>query len=356
MPNIKWIIIIAVIVGSFIGSVWYFGLTGILVSLLWSLLLLVLANLDRAADVAASSYKWGRKVNFWFEKNAVEKRLETTIGIASKKINEEAGVDLLPHGVDIKWDLPQKRDAFLKRGKMVICLEPSENEERNLARATMMYVEEDLIAPSQRFVNTTIMKSLCFTIARKMLMLDRKLQALKCLNVEYIEPEVEKKPHIRKYISGMENIDNQGYLTRILLREFSALDPKLSPALTDTQSRKESKGLARMFKVLVEKKVDEQVPLTFSGSRFRVSVMPVAKITSSFDPANFVKAASHSFDENIEIIYVVARGMNVAIAKLVVSEIEKAKLYFKNKDWEYTVIGRTTGQLKSYLAELSKVP
>jgi hypothetical protein len=189
-----------------------------------------------------------------------------------------------------------------------------------------------------------------------MLMLDRKLQALKCLNVEYIEPEVEKKPHIRKYISGMENIDNQGYLTRILLREFSALDPKLSPALTDTQSRKESKGLARMFKVLVEKKVDEQVPLTFSGSRFRVSVMPVAKITSSFDPANFVKAASHSFDENIEIIYVVARGMNVAIAKLVVSEIEKAKLYFKNKDWEYTVIGRTTGQLKSYLAELSKVP
>jgi hypothetical protein len=356
MRNKKWGATVLVIVLSFLALVWYLGLYGFIMSLLLNLFLLVITNLDKAGDVVASSYKWVSKVNFWFEKNAVEKRLESTIGLASKKVNEEAGIDLLPHGVDIKWDTPQNRDAFLQRGKVVVCLEPSSNEERNLARATMMYVEEDLIAPSQRFVNSTIMKSLCFIIARKMLMLDRKLHALKCLNVEYIEPEVEKKPHIRKYISGMENIDNQGYLTRILLREFFALDPKLSPALTDTQSRKESKGLARMFKVLVEKKVDEQVPLTFSGSRFRVSVMPVAKITSRFDPANFVKAASHSFDENIEIIYVVARGMNVAIAKLVVSEIEKAKLYFKNKDWEYTVIGRTTGQLKSYLAELSKVP
>jgi hypothetical protein len=177
MLKSKWIIIGSVIVASFIGLVWYLGLTGILVSLLWTFLLLVITNLDKAADITASSYKWGKHVNFWFEKNAVEKRLETTIGTASRKINEEAGVGLLPHGVDIKWVAPEKRDAFLKRGKIVLCLEPSDNEERNLARATMMYVDEDLIAPAQRFVNATIMRSLCFAVARKMLMSDRRLHA-----------------------------------------------------------------------------------------------------------------------------------------------------------------------------------
>jgi len=60
----KWIVIAVVIVLSFLGSIWYFGLYGVIVSLLWSFLLLVITNLDRAADVVASSYKWGRKADF----------------------------------------------------------------------------------------------------------------------------------------------------------------------------------------------------------------------------------------------------------------------------------------------------
>lgn len=266
----KWIAIILVIILSFVGLVWYFGLLGAVMSFLWSLLFLVITNIDRVADIIASSYKLGSKVNFWFEKNAVEKRLETTIGNASKKVNHEAGVDLLPHGVDIKWDIPQKRDAFLERGKMVVCLEPSDNEERNLARATMLYVQEDLIAPSQRFINTTVTRSLCFAVARKMLMADRKLHALKCLNAEFIDPEIKKTPQVRKYMSGMDNVDRQGFLTRVLLREFSQLDAKLSPALTDTQARNETKALTRMVIELVERKQSELVPLTFGGSIFRV--------------------------------------------------------------------------------------
>jgi hypothetical protein len=357
MPNKKWIVIVLVIVLSFMGLVWYLGLYGFIMSLLLSLFLLVITNLDKAADVVASSYKWGSKVNFWFEKNAVEKRLESTIGIASKKINEEAGTDLLPHGIDIKWDTPQNRDAFLQRGKVVVCLEPSSNEDRNLARATMMYVEEDLIAEAQRFISISMMKSACFVVSRKMLMLDRKLSALKCLNKEFIEPEVQKKPQITKYVSGMENIDKQGFLTRILLREFMAMDPKLSPALTDTRSRKESKGFARMLKELVEKEKDAQVPLTFKGLRFRVSIMPVAKLDRSFNIENFVKSASYDFRDDVETIYVVARGANTAIAKLVVSEIEKTKMYLKNIEWEYKMFSeKRMGQVQHYVGEMVRVP
>ena len=357
MLSKKWIGIGLLIVLSFLGLVWYFGLYGFIVSLLSSLLLLIITNLDRAGDVVASFYKLGSKLNFWFEKNAVEKRLESTIGIASKKINEEAGTELLPHGVDIKWDVPQNRDAFLQRGKVVVCLEPSSNEERNLARATMMFTEEDLIAPSQRFVNTSIMKAACFVITRKMLMADRKLHALKCLNKEFIEPEIEKKPEFRKYISGLDNIDKQGYLTRILLREFGALDAKLSPALTDTRSRKESKGFARMLKEIVEKDTSATVPLRFEGLRFRVAIMPVARLDKSFDIDNFTKQATRALRDDIDTIYVLARGANVVLAKLVVSEIEKARLYLKNIEWEYkSFFERKMGQIQYYVAEMSRVP
>lgn len=351
----KWIIIIVIIVSSFVGLVAYLGFYGFPIGLLWSLLLLVVTNLDRVADIIASSYKIGRKVDFWFEKNAVEKRLEVTISAASKKVNQEAGIELLPHGVDIKWDEPRKRDAFLKRGKIVVCLEPSYNEERNLARATMLYVQEDLISASQRFVNTTVMKCLNFAISRKMLMLDRKLHALKCLNEEFIEPEVEKMSQIRDYVFSMDNIDKKGYLTRILLRELSQLDAKLSPALTDPEARKETKAFTRLLGNLAEKKEEDLVPLDFIGSIFRIGIMPIAKIGRSFDISKFVKTASYHYDQNIDVMYVVSLGMKVGLAKLAVSEIEKAKLYVKNKDWEYNIVGRKKAKLKSYVAELTKV-
>jgi hypothetical protein len=351
----KWIIIIVIIVSSFVGLVAYLGFYGFPIGLLWSLLLLVVTNLDRVADIIASSYKIGRKVDFWFEKNAVEKRLEVTIGAASKKVNGEAGIELLPHGVDIKWDEPRKRDAFLKRGKIVVCLEPSYNEERNLARATMLYVQRDLISASQRFVNTTVMKSLNFAMTRKMLMLDRKLHALRCLNEEFIEPEVEKMPQIREYVLGMDNMDKRGHLTRILLREFSQLDAKLSPALTDTQSRNETKAFTRLLGDFEKKKEEELVPLEFVGSVFRISIMPIAKIGRSSHVSDFVKTASHSAQKNVDTVYVVALGMKVGLAKLAVSEIEEAKLYVQKTDWEYNVVGRKKRKLRSYVAELTKV-
>ncbi len=353
----KWIIILAIIIVSFIGLVWYFGLLGILIGLPWSLLLTVLTNLDRAVDAIASFYKLGRRVNFWFERNAVEKRLETTISSSSKKINEEAGADLLPHKIDVQWrEPPQNRRAFLEKGEIIVCLESSYDEERNLARASMFYVEEDLIYESQRFVNTTIMKSLSFAVARKLLMLDRKLGALKCLNKEFLEPEIEKMPQVREYVSGMDGLDREGLLTRVLLREFSKLDAKLSPALSDTRSRKETKSFTKLLTLFIGRAMGQKPgSLDHKGAVLQISLLPVARV-ESFDINNFLSVVSRCYDENTDSIYVLARGRNTVLAKYVISEVEKTGQFMKNKDWEYTITGtRTGGRLKIYVGELSRV-
>ena len=181
--RLKRIALVLVIVLSFIVSLWYLGLNGLFTAIPSSLLIIVLTNLEWVASLIASSYKFGRKVNFWFEKNAVEKRIENTIDSTSKKVNAE-GVNVLPHGVDIKWVEPMERDAFLKEGKIVVCLESSYNEARNLARAMILYVAEDLIRESQRFISPQVTRAMSFAIARKLLMLDKRFDALKCLNKE----------------------------------------------------------------------------------------------------------------------------------------------------------------------------
>ncbi len=356
MKNRTWLLILLIVVLSFIGLIWFFGLVGFLIGLPWALILAILSNLDLVADAIASSYKVLRRVNFAFERKAVERRLEVTIGNSAKKLNEEAGVDLLPHGIDIRWVEPEERQVFLEKNVIVTCLESSYNEEENLARATMLYVEEDLIYESQRFINTTIMKSLSFAVARKLLMLDRKLSALKCLNEEFLEPEIAKIPQIRDYVSGMDKLDKQGLLTRLLLKEFSKLHAKLSPALTDTQSRKETKSFVKFLKNFVEKTGEPPLPfLDYQGAVFRIGLLPVAKL-QSFHIDNFLKAATHHYDEDVNTVYVLAMGKNVALGKLVASEIEKKNLYLKNAEWEYKAWGsRKRKLIKHYVAELLKV-
>jgi len=59
------------------------------------------------------------------------------------------------------------------------------------------------------------------------------------------------------------------------------------------------------------------------------------------------RKASHLHSNNIDKVYVIALGMKVGLAKHAVSEIEKAKLYAKTKDWEYTIVGRKRDNLKA---------
>lgn len=177
---------------------------------------------------------------------------------------------------------------------------------------------------------------------------------MKYLDTEFIEPEIAQTLDVREYVSGMDSMDKQGLLTRILLREFSQLDAKLSPALTDPQARKETKAVTRLLKRFVERKEEELTGLDFIGSVFRISLMPIAKLTKAFDVSKVLKSASYLFADNIDTVYVLARGLNTEVAKSAVSEIEKAKLYLKNTDWEYNIAGRK-GQIRSYVAELKKV-
>ncbi len=84
----KWILVTLAIILSFIGSIWYLGVMGIFTAVPWSIIIIILTNLERVKSFFASLYKLGRRIHFWFEKNAVEKRLESTIGMSSMKINK----------------------------------------------------------------------------------------------------------------------------------------------------------------------------------------------------------------------------------------------------------------------------
>jgi len=351
----KWLVIIFVILVSFVGLVWFLGIGGFIAGVFESVLIIVMTNLDKTMSLLASVYKIFRNVHFWFERSAVEKRLESTISLSSRKINGE-GVNVLPHGVDVKWVEPKDRDAFLRDNKIVVCLESSLNENRNLARASFLYVAEDLIKKSQRFVNRAVMKSLNFAVTRKMLMMDGKIDAIRCLNEEFIEPEANNNPRINTYLSAMEKMDEQGHLTRILLNEFSELDAKLPSVLSDPRASSETESFTELLKTFEEREREENVPLNHQGQIIRVHLFPIARIGGDFDSSRFVNRAQQFREEGIDKLYALARGANVHLAKYVIEAIEERQLYKRVSESVFKIpSSRQRGRVASYVAVLSRI-
>ncbi|MHA1929375.1 MAG: hypothetical protein ACTSV2_12440 [Candidatus Thorarchaeota archaeon] len=321
--------------------------------LFWTLIIGILSDMDKASSAIATICKSLSGVSFWFEKNAVQKRVEATISSSSKKVNDE-GVSLLPNGIAVKWVEPMNREAFLREGSVVVCLEPSQNEERNLAIATTLYVSDDLVRESQRFINPAIMNSLSLAISRKMLMSDRKLSAVKILNDVFVKPAVEDEPLIRKYLPLVEKIDSQGLLTRVLLREFSFLDAKLGPVVSNPQIQAETTKFTELLGNFVEKTKDEDVQLRIRGEAIRAGLAPIARSAAEFNLGLYINSSYKSYKEGIETVYVMAIGYNMDLAKLVAKTMERKNIYRKKREWHFRAL-RNGKSVDTFVALMVRV-
>jgi len=348
----KWIILLIIILLSFVGLVYFFGIGGAIAAFFESVAIFALSNPDMASGYLASFYKQFRSVSFWFERSAVEKRLESTINLASKKVNAE-GVNLLPHRIDIKWVEPQSRDAFLKDGKIVVCLESSLNEARNLARATILYTSEDFVRESQRFINPNVLKSAFFAIARKMLMMDRKLDALRCLNEEFLKSEISNNPLIGDYIQTMEKLDSEGVFTRVFLNELSELDAKLPSVLSDPRAEAETVSFLETMKKLPEKKKGIDINPTHRGQVIDMSIMLVAR-EGVIDPTLYINYAEKCWKEGLPSLYVMAHGNNIGVASQAVIGIKALGIFKVEKEWKFAIPTKR-GRFNSYIVILSRL-
>jgi len=318
----------------FITLTWQFGLLGFFAASGWSLVTVLLQNYDKALQISSYLLSFFSSFSNWAERRTVTHSLQGTINLSAAKINSESA-GLLPHTVKVEIVRPMDREAFIRDGEMVVCMEASRNQARNLARATLLFVSEDLVRDSRRFIDRTIMQACDFAIARKMLMAEHRIDAITCLNDEFLNAETERDQNLRSYVLAMDEMDSHGTLTRILLREFSELGAKLSPKLSDRQAEHESKTFADKVALLARKQPGVDVDPTHEGQIFRIAIMPIARAElTSISP--HLKYAHKCYSRKIPILYILARGqINIVQSKAVLAEIEFRRIYRKIKEWDY---------------------
>jgi len=302
---------------------------------LGALVFLVLQNLDRTARGVSWIYAGLAWFGMRFERGAIGNQIRGELGEATKKVNSEGGVAILPHGVKVKWVKPKdvERDSFIEEGNVVVILEHHKNGARNLARATSLYVSGGLIPSSRAYVDPHLMKAVDLAIARKLLALEGRMDAVEVLTHELLAPTIKNDPSVEQYLAGIEQMDQQGTFTRVLMREYAGIWSKLYLQPPSQAIFTETVRFADIMKTMATRLPHSTNILELQGAAISTHIIPVARdelvgvdITPHLDAAHICHA------NTIETVYIVARGkVNNAMAEVVVQGIEADGLYILEK-------------------------
>jgi hypothetical protein len=261
----------------------------------WGLVVLVLAFLlvlvvdeDRAAIWRARIFKavflvTGRtQAEKRYISNDIKGRLNTA------RSRHYFGKALLPRAVDVVW-VEGGTGAVneIKEGEFVVRLDPSHEQERNIALLASSIVKRTTLVGIRHSVEEPLQLAIDLNLVRCLLAEIEDKSALDYfLSNEYAHG-LERSEATRNWNDQITVLDERGLFTRILLvelEEFARTVHGMPPRLFMAG---EIEGLVSFLHRIATKRGGEMVPLQYHRAYIRIAVIIVAqthKLLQSIDP------------------------------------------------------------------------
>ena len=261
--------------------------------------------------------KWFSKFSKKAEETTTALGIQGKINSFIKSINSEVE-NLLPYRLKVKWIYENiNKQSFIKNGKVVVMLKYHQNQDENLSRATLLYMKEAVIPEARPHIHFKLSKSIDLMMTKKALY--SFAEARSSFNYflrKILRPETEKDLEIKEFCNVIDKLEERGLFTRVLLRELKELGYKRA-GLTETGGTVFETGeFTKFLNEIAQKEQDQDVPLTFSKTYIKVSIILVARHgTEVLGPDRFIKQIQKKIKNRINIIYVFARGSNIKLAK-----------------------------------------
>jgi hypothetical protein len=258
-----------------------------LVPLLWKLgpigiavciVIYVFLNPDKAE--IWGSWAW-RLIGLVFrsaDKRAVAYRVQGEVNAATAKLFKSAPAGMVEGKLKINWTTAADLPAVVRNGEVVVFMQRSDQRERNVAKATMLYVPKAIVPRARRYVDPTIMEAVDLVVAKSILAEDdENIGVLDTFFRDYLDAAMASSSGLRERLEEIDEIDLQGWLTRVLLREYLCLGRDLYPAPAQDSWFRETEAFARWLHRLATKKPGDFGSLDYRGPLLSVGVVFVAE-------------------------------------------------------------------------------
>jgi hypothetical protein len=276
----------------------------------------LLLNIFEKLGIKVNLMKKLSGINSGMERNYIEEDIENIF-------NQYNLAYPLPDKYKFVWKDP---DEELAEGEVVLSLDKSENQERNLSLAALEYAQKALISHARTFMHPDVSTSLDYFVAEDILRNNNKTDAVGELYNEFMDRHGEIPEYLTTTQNAMSELRSEGMFGTALLHEYSKLtEQKLSPEL-----KEETVKYLFQLQDIVDSDIDE--PMAYNGEYISVGLGIIGGNISERKYKRLWRKSLRKY----KTTYLIAEGNNIGLAERIYSYFDghpkicdKKEKYFK---------------------------
>jgi hypothetical protein len=267
-------------------------------------------------------------ISLKLEKSGVARDIQSDINSFTKNINSKTKHPVLAYGVKVKWISGTTREAFVKKGKVIVKMQHHKNQAKNFLYTTMDWVSKSLIPEGRHLIDKTVLRALDFACINKVLVEKKRHDVRQLFLDEFYETEVTKGSLLEKYCSVFDKLDETGLFVGVVLPEFSSLGRRTGSVMPNERIRLETIGFTGMLEKLSRKLHGEDVSPDYNGENIKCSIVLIAKqekyLMHGLSP--YLNWINKCCADGIRSIYVSAIGdANISIVRKIQDSYAESK-------------------------------
>jgi hypothetical protein len=249
------------------------------------LLILILSNflkyperLDKWREIF---FRFSSFLGKWFKKRRLSSDIEASISEVVEKSNREMK-GLFTSKLRINWT-SESDFANIKNGEIILNLNLGPNPDDNICRALDLYLPRAVIPRARHYVDKDIVTAIDFKMAKKILSKSKYSSAQSYYDESRLHPTLARRQPVTQYYSIVDNIDDKGFFTRILLREFNRYGNAVRGTIPDGRHMSETTDFLRFLGRIVSRAPGSKPPLSFMSERFHLAIVLIASLKTIHD-------------------------------------------------------------------------
>jgi small subunit ribosomal protein S1 len=284
----------------------FFGSAGGFISATAILLLLIntLPAFQKTISPILASFKWIKRADM----ASIAYNIQGSINQFRETVNKESA-DLIPEA-EVEWVTETSKESFFDnfKGKVIIRMNPCENNDINLARASLLQVSKGVIPESRLYIDSRLNTAIDLSLVKKILLNQGKKNAYRYFISEITVPELADEA-ILQNLEQIETIEESGLFTRLFLRQLKELPVIIGLNFQNlTAVRDDVNNFFEYSQIVANRKEHEKITLDYEGTHIKSAIIYVAmKHRMTFEGARpYIKRALINKKNKREILFFIA--------------------------------------------------
>lgn len=256
----------------------------------------------------------------WFKSTTTKLSIETNGTKAIEKLNRTVPELDLPE-LSIEWVKSDDDGKIrLEPGKAIVLLKYNKDNTQNIINTTAAYVHKTLLQNSKPYMDKGIHTAIDFSIIREFL---NSTPQKNYIVTQYVESCSDVIDSYEDYFDKVVKIEDEGLLTRVLIREYAIWGNKLAGKISTKENVLESKHFLDFIFNIATREFDELTPLVYNNGSIKVAILLVAKYDTYAEKGiePYVRRIREGFANGINTFYLLARNEKIDILNQVYGQI-----------------------------------